>query len=219
MSQEDHHPSFFLWHPAIDRDGFRCSLDVTAYEAQQLERGTFAVMSNFLDAVNIPSTPKSWRIESFCSPYFSNNLEAPDWMDRIVRAWRVEIEMETAVPADTLPVLFRPFSATATDDTWVYDLDGWKWSTQRAIVIGHYPIGIPGPSLAEIAADVEFASCERIVEVMLGNRACQRRFDLGVRHFPEDEALVMEVLRAARLRFGAINWQTSIPFGMRAPVG
>jgi hypothetical protein len=214
--QENEHPSFFLWHPAIIDGGTRCAFDATAYEAQQLAQGTRELMNAFLRDLGLSAKAARWHIEPFCSPYFAADLRSPDWMDRIVRAWRIEVELEAALPHRFSPLLFRPYATAATDETWEYDEDGWNWSVGRAVVISHVPrsnttlpydlppCDVPGdePALAE---------CRKIDDVRLTPHVCQRRFDLGTRHFPDDEPAVMQVLQAARRKCGAVDWPSSIP--------
>jgi hypothetical protein len=204
-------PSFLLWHPVITNDGTQCRLDATSYESQELASGTADLMADFLKSVDVVAQASRWRIEPFCSPYFSQNLAANEWMDRIVRAWHVVIDLESPHRGPPLPLLFRPYSAQANDATWAYDPDAWEWSERRAIVIAHYPVGAFETTLASFEADPAFSDCERIGEVTLAGRVRQRRFDLGMRRFPDDEAVVRKVMDAARAKFGAINWQTSIP--------
>jgi hypothetical protein len=135
--QDDEHPSFFLWHPTFIDGGSRCAFDATAHEAQQLAQGTRELMNVFLSDLGLSAKAERWHIEPFCSPYFSSDLQSPHWTDRIVRAWRIEVELEAPVQPSLLPLVFRPCATAAKDATWEYDEDGWNWSDGNAVVISH----------------------------------------------------------------------------------
>ena len=209
--QDDEHPSFFLWHPAIIDRGTKCAFDATAHETQQLAQGTRELMNTFLSDLGLSAKAERWHIEPFCSPYFASDLHSPHWMDRIVRAWRIEVELDAPLHYSFLPLVFRPSATAAKDATWVYERDGWNWSDGRAVVISH--MLRENATNSDDGADdaTALAACRKIDDVLLTPRICQRRFDLGVLRFPNDEPVVMQVLHAARRRLGAIDWPSSIP--------
>jgi hypothetical protein len=209
--QDDEHPSFFLWHPAIINRGTGCAFDATAHEAQQLAQGTRELMNVFLRDLGLSAKAERWRIESFCSPYFAADLQSPHWRDRIVRAWRIEIELEAPLHPPFPPPVFRPSATAAKDETWEYNEDGWNWFEGRAVVISHMlreNTAIPNDEADDEPA---LAECRKVDDVLLTPRVCQRRLDLGMRHFPDDEPIVMQVLQAAQRRLGAIDWPSSNP--------
>src|SRR5262249_46955370 len=156
--------------------------DATAYESQQLAWGTRELMNTFLRDLGLSAKAERWHIEPFCSPYFAEkDLQSPEWRDRIIRAWRIEVELEAPPPFP--PLLFRPYVPAAIDETWEYDEDGWNWSTACAVVISHLSRIDTAISSDVTSDEPALAECRKVDDVLLAPRVCQRRFDLGMRHF------------------------------------
>jgi hypothetical protein len=164
-----------------------------------------------IEKLGIQSSPASWTMERFCSPYFSTHHD--EWRERITSAWHVKVVFDQPPAAERFRIGMRSLPVPAHDDTAPWDpacqLD---WNDLPCVIIGVFPLGnwqnldgLPqGPKAALAQANgVERLTFKGVFE--------QGRFHLGDLRFPEAEERVMAACEAIRLAGGSTNHREPIP--------
>jgi hypothetical protein len=192
---------YLLWNPVINSKRTECSFDVTPHQGG-LASGTRELMSEFLKCLNIEAEPQNWTIEQFCSAYYSSTCK-DTYFDRHPIAWRVKVDFIKPYReySDLELDLFKPIGVHDTnDDTWrEWELGyWWQWTSMKYVAIVDFQLWEWNRFLEDFQSQNEpaFALCQCFEIYLLGGLSYQVRFDLGVVHFPEQEAQVMDFLQA-----------------------
>ncbi|WP_329074476.1 hypothetical protein [Streptomyces niveus] len=188
--------TFKLWNPVVSIvDGQAlCVLDVTTIGECLLDQGNARIMQDFLSAVGVSGvTVVRWRIQRFCTQYYSDYPERPDWRDRLPCTWRVEIGLD-GEPGEVGNLGFGPFGVAAWDSTFADEDRDWIRGAERCLIIVE----------ADRDADLRFLRedlhCQYdVVDHSLGSLASiQITIDLGVLNLSLEIGRVDEVISACR---------------------
>lgn len=202
---------YTLWNPVINSERTACSFDVTPHQ-HGLASGTREVMSEFLKSLKIEAEPQNWTIEQFCSAYYSSTVEN-NYLDRHPLAWRVKVNFMKPYReySDLDLEMFEPIGAyEVSDDTWrEWELgDWWEWTSMKYVAIVDFQLWEWSGFIEDFQSQKEpaFALCQGFECYLLGRLSYQVRFDFGVLNFPEQEAQVMEFLKACEPYDVSTNW-------------
>jgi hypothetical protein len=204
---------FLLWNYYVFYSGSECRFDVTPYNFVQLANGTKELMQEFVRSLKLEESIVEWKIEPFCSPYFSRGRKE-HFRDRNPMAWEVHVQFEQDI-SYVKPTLVLGITATseAWDDTWKEEEDSWEWFKRRCIIIAN---NVDQNEAIDLQLQERVSPlCINMSQVRLHERVVQHRFDLGEILFPEEEEKILSVLGICK-QFGA---QTNVDEAMHFEAG
>jgi hypothetical protein len=198
--------SFTIFNPSFSADLSNVSFDLRPGESWFGE-GTSELMQACLDAVGVDDAqPASWRSEAFCSPFFSGEGRLEHFRDRNMTAWRVDIQLTSAVSSRYPLPMGRTF-VDSVDETapFARRRKERRWTSRRALVIANFGHGsrlgdLSGPEFGSVRGR---ETIDHLFDLV------QERLDLGVLSFPEDEGVVQTVVDACVARGGRARWAAS----------
>lgn len=201
-------PSFMLWNPVIHPDGGGCSFDVRPADFIGLERGTSALMDEFLRDLGIAARAHEWTVSPFCSPYFAQPSADASWRDRYPRAWRVRVRFPAGqvLPAEPLAWGYLR-NEEGIDPTWTETDEWWEWTELPGVVIADFAPGSfqgvesPGLDLAGVRSTEEARFTQGFVQV---------RFELETLRFPDDAERLEALLRELRGKALSVHWHQTV---------
>lgn len=205
--------TFTLWHPVVQEDRKGCGFDVKPHGFSQLNRGSRELIEGFLDALKIDATPSRWRVDPFCSPYYRDDMESDNWLDKYPMAWHVRVRFSKALAKSVPPIYLGPYPSDAEDSSWEGKDDpwsAWEWSSCLCVVIADFWDDQWDAASNDFKHEQVFRACRKIDHVELVANIVEGRFDMGELHFPADETRVDALVQACASRAFSVRWDKTL---------
>jgi hypothetical protein len=141
---------YYLWHPVVSADGaeLRCTFDVTVAGARSLNKGDAALCAQFARNLGLPvDEVLDWRLDRFCTPYYSDYPSSDDWRERFPLAWRMTLRAK-ATDADRY-LGPGPHRAVGVDPTWYRSPEFQQPDNEVCEVIADRVVAGQDPSIGE----------------------------------------------------------------------
>lgn len=200
--------SFVLWQPTLDDNHKGCYFDVQPDDFVQLKDGDRELIELFLHDLGIEAIVESWRIESFCTPYYAHNYIS-HWRDQYPIAWRVYVKF-LGNGLFVKPFSFQPYLSKGVDSTWQEQEDSWTWSVGNCVVIGDFHSKDEANVLQSVSKNFASNSYKNINLFHLNDYFTQARFHLGNVHFPEESERVNDFVSKFKKIVPSAHWASTL---------
>jgi hypothetical protein len=202
--------TFTLWRPIVAPGGDICVFDVKRSAFEQLKDGTPELVARFLADLEMGGRAASWKIQSFCSPYYAAADASGSWLDRYPMAWRVAVAFESPIKLPEKPPYLGPHPSEAIDETWEEAPESWEWSTRDGVVIADFFDHQLEASRTQLEASPSVRACRRIEFSPLIEKVIEGRFEMGPIELPRDEDRINELVRDCQKRAFSVNWAETL---------